>query len=167
MATADDLARGRDSFDRQAWGGAFAQLSAADRRIALAPDDLERLATAAYLLGNDADSTAIWARAYHDRLDQGEVDRAARCAIWLAFVLMLTGATARCGAGWPGPSGFSTTAGPIVSSRVIASYRARSSTSTRVTMRQRTPRSPGPRRSENGSVTRTLWLLRVSVGARR
>lgn len=31
MATADDLARGRDSFDRQAWGDAFAQLSAADR----------------------------------------------------------------------------------------------------------------------------------------
>jgi DNA-binding CsgD family transcriptional regulator len=99
MATADDLARGRDSFDRQAWGEAFAQLSAVDRRVALAPDDLERLATAAYLLGNDADSTAIWARAYHDRLDQGEVDRAARCAIWLAFVLMLTDATARAG-GW-------------------------------------------------------------------
>jgi hypothetical protein len=51
------------------------------------------------MLGNDADSTAIWARAYHDRLDQGDVDRAARCAFWSAFGLMLTGETARAG-GW-------------------------------------------------------------------
>ena len=99
MTTADDLARGRDSFDRRAWGDAFARLSAADRQVALAPDDLERQATAAFMLGNDADSTAIWARAYHDRLDQGDVDRAARCAFWSAFVLMLTGETARAG-GW-------------------------------------------------------------------
>jgi hypothetical protein len=88
MKTADDLARGRDAFDRQTWGDAFAPLSAADRHVPLAPDDLERPATAAFLLGNDADSTGIWARAYHDRLDHGEVERAARCACWLAFVLM-------------------------------------------------------------------------------
>jgi hypothetical protein len=99
MTTADDLARGRDAFERQTWGDAFAQLSAADRHVPLAPDDLERLATAAFLLGNDANSTGIWARAYHDRLDQGEVERAARCACWLAFVLMLSGETARAG-GW-------------------------------------------------------------------
>jgi hypothetical protein len=51
MTTADDLARGRDAFDRQTWGDAFAPLSAADRHIPLAPDDLERPATAAFLLG--------------------------------------------------------------------------------------------------------------------
>jgi hypothetical protein len=100
MTTADDLARGlARGLDRRAWGDAFARLSAADRQVALAPDDLERQATAAFMLGNDADSTAIWARAYHDRLDQGDVDRAARCAFWSAFVLMLTGETARAG-GW-------------------------------------------------------------------
>ncbi len=99
MTTADALAQGRASYDRRAWGDAFAQLSAADRDAPLASDDLERLAIAAHLLGNDADSTSAWARAYHDRLDRGEVERAARCAFWLAFVLQLAGETARTG-GW-------------------------------------------------------------------
>ncbi|MGH8823224.1 MAG: LuxR C-terminal-related transcriptional regulator [Jiangellaceae bacterium] len=99
MTPDDALDRGRDSFGRHAWRDAYVQLSAADRQVPLASDDLERLATAAYLLGDDAGCTEVWARAYHDRLDRGEVDRAARCAFWLAFVLTLTGETARSG-GW-------------------------------------------------------------------
>jgi DNA-binding CsgD family transcriptional regulator len=99
MTTAEALNRGRASFDRQAWGDAYAQLSAADREASLEPDDLERLATAAHLLGHDADSADIWARAYHDYLDRGQVERAARCAFWLAFGLLLRGEVAR-GGGW-------------------------------------------------------------------
>ena len=41
--------RGRASFGRQAWGDAYAQLTAADREAALEPEDLERLAIAAQL----------------------------------------------------------------------------------------------------------------------
>ena len=40
---ADLLDQGRQSFGRQAWADAFAQLSAADRETRLAPEDLERL----------------------------------------------------------------------------------------------------------------------------
>jgi hypothetical protein len=42
---------GRASFGRQAWGDAYAQLSAADKEAPLEFDDLERLAVAAYLVG--------------------------------------------------------------------------------------------------------------------
>ena len=71
MTTADALDRGRESFGRQAWADAYAQLSAADREAPLEPEDLERLATAAYLLGRDADSAEAWARAHHECLRPG------------------------------------------------------------------------------------------------
>ncbi|MGH8773865.1 MAG: LuxR C-terminal-related transcriptional regulator [Jiangellaceae bacterium] len=98
MTTANPLDQGRKSFDRQAWGDAYTQLSAADRQAPLEAEDLERLAMAAFLLGRDADSFDTWARAYHDRLGRKEVERAARCAFWLAFGLWQTGETARGGA---------------------------------------------------------------------
>jgi hypothetical protein len=62
MTTADTLDRGRESFGRRAWADAFVKLSAADRETPLAPEDLERFATAASLVGRDADSDDIWAR---------------------------------------------------------------------------------------------------------
>jgi DNA-binding CsgD family transcriptional regulator len=99
MTMADPLDQGRQSFGRQAWADAFAQLSAADRETRLAPEDLERLATAAYLLGRDADSIDIWARAHHDLLRRGDLERAARCAFWLSFILLNKGELVR-GGGW-------------------------------------------------------------------
>jgi DNA-binding CsgD family transcriptional regulator len=99
MTTADTLDQGRESFGRQAWADAFAQLSDADREALLAAEDLERLATAAYLLGRDADSIDIWARAHHEFLARGNVERAARCAFWLAFILLNKGELVRAG-GW-------------------------------------------------------------------
>lgn len=51
MTTAGELDRGRQSFGRHAWADGYAQLSAADRETALLPEDLERLATAAHLVG--------------------------------------------------------------------------------------------------------------------
>jgi len=99
MTTADARDRGREAFGRQAWGDAYAQLSAADGRAPLEPADLELLAIAAYLVGRDADSVDAWARAYHDHLDRGDVERAARCAFWLAFELLNRGEMAR-GGGW-------------------------------------------------------------------
>jgi len=99
MTTADTLDRGRESFGRRAWTDAFVKLSAADRESPLAPEDLERLATAAYLLGRDADSDDIWARAHHEWLRLGSAERAVRCAFWLAFGLLNRGEQAR-GGGW-------------------------------------------------------------------
>ena len=99
MTTADALQQGRASFGRRAWGDAYAQLSAASREVPLEPEDLERLATAAYLTGRDADRVDIWARAHHDYLGRGDVERAARCGFWLAFGLLDRGELARGGGG--------------------------------------------------------------------
>jgi ATP/maltotriose-dependent transcriptional regulator MalT len=99
MTTAEALARGRECFERRAWSDAFAQLSAADREAPLEPEDLERLATAAYLVGSDEDSVQVWERAHHELLRRGDAPRAARCAGWLIFVLMNGGEFARAG-GW-------------------------------------------------------------------
>lgn len=99
MTTAEALARGRECFARRAWADAFAELSAADREAPLEPEDLERLATAAYLIGSDDDSVEVWERAHRELLSRGDVMRAARCAGWLVFVLLNGGEFAR-GAGW-------------------------------------------------------------------
>jgi DNA-binding CsgD family transcriptional regulator len=98
MATADNLNRGRDAFLCRAWTDAYVLLTAADGDEPLQPDDLERLATAAYLLGKDRDSAELWTRAHNVFLNLGAVDRAARCAFWLAFALTHHGERARGGA---------------------------------------------------------------------
>ena len=99
MATAATLERGRDSFARQAWSPAWAHLSAADAEARLDPDDVERLAISAYLIGRDAESIDLLARAHHDWVGRGACERAARCAFWLFFVLRNKGQHAR-GSGW-------------------------------------------------------------------
>lgn len=98
--TADDaLERGRQSFGRQAWGDAYAQLSAAHQKAQLEATDLERLATAAYLTGRDEESADVWARAHRHWLRAGDPARAARSAFWLGHCLQLEGEMAR-GGGW-------------------------------------------------------------------
>ncbi len=100
MADAEHaLERGRESFERQAWADAYADLAAADRDGPLGPEDLERLAVAAYLLGMDGESVEAWSRAHHECLRRDDPERAARCAFWLAFGLLLRGDMAPAG-GW-------------------------------------------------------------------
>ena len=91
------MASARAAFARQAWGDAHALLSAAAPD--LGPEDLERLAVAAYLVGLDDESTAAWERAHGAWARLGEADRAARCAGWLGLGLLLRGEVARAG-GW-------------------------------------------------------------------
>ena len=93
------LVQGRSAFAAHAWAEAYERLSAADRQAPLEPGDLERLATAAYLVGRDDESAELWARAHHELLGRGETGRAARCAFWLAFGLLNRGESAR-GGGW-------------------------------------------------------------------
>ena len=90
---------GASAFDRRAWADAFAELSAADRTTSLEPAELERLATAAYLVGKDDESVAIWERAHQALLGRGERRRAVACAGWIVFVLMNGGQAAPAG-GW-------------------------------------------------------------------
>ena len=99
MTTDDTLDRGRESFGQREWGDAYAQLSAVDHESPLGPEDLERLAMAAYLIGRDSDSEHVLGRAHHELLSRGDAPRAARCAFWLAFGLLNRGEMAR-GSGW-------------------------------------------------------------------
>lgn len=99
MSRAGTVERGRESFQRQQWEDAYSQLAEADRETPLDPEDLERLATTAYLIGRDAECGDIWTRAHQELLGRNEVQRAVRCAFWLAFVLLSKGERAR-GSGW-------------------------------------------------------------------
>jgi DNA-binding CsgD family transcriptional regulator len=99
VAMPDAINRGRESFGRRRWEDAHAQLSAADGDTQLGLDDLERLAVAAYLTGRDEVSVEVWTRAYHECVGLGHITRAARCAFWLAFVLLNKGELGR-GSGW-------------------------------------------------------------------
>ena len=93
------LAEGRESFRKQAWSSAFSQLSAADREAQLEPEDLERLAMAAHLIGREADSADFLARAHQASLSRGETRFAARCALWLGMALFSNGEMAQA-SGW-------------------------------------------------------------------
>lgn len=88
---------GREAFARRAWSEAFDTLAEADRACPLDLDDLERLATAAYLLGRD--DAELWARTFHECIRTDDGPRAARCAFLLAFGLFSRGEGARA-AGW-------------------------------------------------------------------
>lgn len=97
--TADALDQGRTSFLERGWGDAFTRLLAADRECSLQCEDLERLAIAAQLLGRDDASADAWVRAHHEHVRQADPARAARCAFWLGFALMLKGEAAQA-SGW-------------------------------------------------------------------
>jgi hypothetical protein len=62
------LERGRQAFERQAWGAAYELLRAADEEAPLAPEDLERAARAAYLTGRDEDDVALLERTFRERM---------------------------------------------------------------------------------------------------
>jgi ATP/maltotriose-dependent transcriptional regulator MalT len=94
-----ELARGREAARRLAWADAYAALSLADQSSPLAAEDLELLATAAYLLGHVEDCLGALQRAQQLHTEAGDPRRAARCALWLAFHLSGRGELAQAG-GW-------------------------------------------------------------------
>lgn len=96
---ADGIGRAREAFNRQAWRRAYDELSAAAAAEPLEVDDLERLASAAYLAGLSDESRSAWISAHQKCADVGDVARAVRCAFWLAFGLLNAGDLAR-GGGW-------------------------------------------------------------------
>ena len=63
------------------------------------PEELEGLASAAYLSGRRDEGYEKWAAAHHSYTERGDVARAARSAFWIAFGLLNSGELAR-GGGW-------------------------------------------------------------------
>ncbi|WP_266114855.1 LuxR family transcriptional regulator [Aldersonia sp. NBC_00410] len=98
MQAPDPVEQGRAAFAESSWRRAFDCLAQVDP-ASLTADDLELLASSAYLTGQHAESTAAWARAYDAQLATGRPDRAAGCAYWLVFGLLNRGEFASAG-GW-------------------------------------------------------------------
>src|SRR5688500_8547964 len=99
MTDVQALGRARESLARRAWADSYRHFQEADAEVPLGPEDLERLATAAYLIGRDAESEAFRARAHQTFLNRGDSEGAARSALWLAFGLLQRGAAAPA-SGW-------------------------------------------------------------------
>ena len=97
MAHAID--QGREAFAARQWRTAYAQLSAADAECPLEPADLERLAAAAYLVGEDERAVALWTRAHQGSIERGDLERAAYWGYRLAFIQLLAGEPAQA-TGW-------------------------------------------------------------------
>lgn len=95
---------GSDAYNMGRWADALKHFLAADKRETLQPDMLERLATAAYLVGGNDLSTESWTRAHQAYQDRADPISAARCAFWLGFQLLNSGAQAS-GFGWIARSG--------------------------------------------------------------
>jgi ATP/maltotriose-dependent transcriptional regulator MalT len=87
----DPLERGRERYGRRAWGAAYDALLCADHATPLDADDLDRLATAAYLTGRDLEFQQLIERLYRAHVESGERTRAARCTFWLAISFLLRG----------------------------------------------------------------------------
>jgi DNA-binding CsgD family transcriptional regulator len=81
------LADAREAFARHAWADAFRTFQATDADAPLAPDDLDRLSTAAALTGDHAAAVAARTRAHAGYVDRGDLVRAANCAFWLGFLI--------------------------------------------------------------------------------
>ncbi|MHA4852177.1 helix-turn-helix transcriptional regulator [Rhodococcus sp. MSC1_016] len=95
------LRAGREAYTRRDWSVAYTQLSNADRQEPLEGTDLERLAVAAYLIGEDDAATEFWTRAVNQWGRSSDPVSAARCAFWLGLALSLRGEQVR-GGGWLG-----------------------------------------------------------------
>ncbi len=94
-----ELERGREAYARRAWTAAYESLALADRAAALGADDLERLATSAYMLGRDDDYLGALERAHRLHLEAQEPLQAVRCAFWIGLNLAFRGESGRAG-GW-------------------------------------------------------------------
>jgi DNA-binding NarL/FixJ family response regulator len=93
------LSQGRDAYGRRAWLDAYEALSRADESRSLDPEDLELLATSAYMIGRDDDYLRALERAHHAFAERDDLPRAARCGFWIGLNLMLRGESAPA-TGW-------------------------------------------------------------------
>lgn len=91
MAIGEALERGRESYSSSAWAAAYESLALADELAPLAAEDLERLATSAYMLGREDEWMEVLERAFRVYSDGAEARAAVRCAFWIGTHLALRG----------------------------------------------------------------------------
>lgn len=96
---ASELEVARKAFEERAWRAAFSQLATAHTQETLGLDDLELLAQAAYLCGEDAASEKAWIEVNQRSVEKADWARAARCAFWLGVTLQARSERAKAG-GW-------------------------------------------------------------------
>jgi DNA-binding CsgD family transcriptional regulator len=82
---------GRECYRRRAWEAAYQALLSADAATPLGGDDLDRLATAAFLTGRDAEFQRVQERLHRLHAEANDRQRAARSAFWLAFFFVSRG----------------------------------------------------------------------------
>lgn len=92
------LEHGRACYGRRAWGDAYEALFCADSATPLDVEDLDRLATAAYLTGREVEFHQILERLYRAHVTSGNRSRAARCTFWLAITYLIGGERGRSSA---------------------------------------------------------------------
>ncbi len=93
-APGDRLEGARRAAADRRWLDAYEALSELDRRSALAVEDLELLATAAFLCGRGHDCRQARLRAYQLHLHRGDVHQAARCAARIGLEKLSAGEVA-------------------------------------------------------------------------
>lgn len=99
--TAAELERARTAYSERSWLDAYDGFARADREAPLEAEDLELFATTARMRGLDDDVPGLLERAHRGYLEQGDVPRAAFCAIWIGISLAYHGAVGPA-AGWLG-----------------------------------------------------------------
>jgi DNA-binding CsgD family transcriptional regulator len=87
----DELERARQAYTRRAWLKAHEALVAAEARSALEPDDVDLLATCAFMLGRDDEYASWLERGHHRHLERGDTIGAVRCALWIGMNLASRG----------------------------------------------------------------------------
>ena len=90
--------RANAAFGAGAWDEAFAAYTLADDG-SLQVADLERLAVAAYLVGEEEACIRSWEAAHRRAVRSGDLASAARCACWLGLMILLQGKMAESN-GW-------------------------------------------------------------------
>lgn len=81
------------------WKEIYEELTKANKKRALEPNELEKYALATYLTGRDLESFQVMEQAHQGYLSLEKIDQASRCAFWLGLMLMMAGERARSG-GW-------------------------------------------------------------------
>ena len=87
MDSGAELERGREFYEGRAWLDAYQALTRADQATSLEAEDLELLATSAYMLNRDEDFANALERAHRLYLDAGNALRAVRCAFRVGLSL--------------------------------------------------------------------------------
>lgn len=99
MARPDAVENARNACAARRWRAAYGFYSAAGSAAPLTAGDLERFATAAYLIGEEREALNLWARLHQDSVNCGETDDAARWAFWIGLFHLLAGRASQAG-GW-------------------------------------------------------------------